>query len=209
MSRPAIPRICQNCNRGFLADKHDMNRGFGRFCSIGCANSARSGAPRRPSVNRRPQLSRVLSKDQLIIEKSQPVPHCGCWIYDGVPNKDGYGQIRYRGTRMSAHRFSWMAFNKQEIPEGMEVMHMCDTPICVNPDHLRLGTHAENMADRSRKGRRNFGKKGRLTMRTKAEVVRSVRNDKGTLKEIAQRHGLSTGCVYNIRAHKIPSYEGI
>ena len=153
---------------------------------------------------------------QLIERWSIPVTESGCWLWLGVlNNRGGYGKIRYKGRVFSAHRFSWMAANGTEIPSGLCVMHKCDTPSCVNPDHLKLGTQTENMADRDRKGRgwwsTQHGRNARdaVRLRTSREVIIAVRRDSGTLKEIAGRYGLSTGCVYNIRANKIKSYEGI
>lgn len=73
----------------------------------------------------------------------------------GALNKDGYGNtIMPRPARknMYAHRRSWEMVNGP-IPEGMHCLHRCDTPACVNPAHLFLGTQADNMQDKSRKGR--------------------------------------------------------
>ena len=88
--------------------------------------------------------------------KYVPEPNTGCWLWIGAsddrPGK-GYGFIRFRGRKnWSAHRVSYTLF-RGEIPEGMHVCHSCDTPACVNPDHLWLGTNQDNQLDKSIKGR--------------------------------------------------------
>jgi hypothetical protein len=83
---------------------------------------------------------------------SMPVPFCGCWIWTGAAAR--YGSMKFGKRAGKAHRFSWEAY-KGEIPAGLEVCHTCDVTLCVNPDHLFLGTHLENMHDRDRKGRGN------------------------------------------------------
>jgi hypothetical protein len=81
----------------------------------------------------------------------------GCWEYTEARSKTGYGQFQVGPRRQAqAHRFSWLLAHGP-IPPGMCVCHSCDNPACVRPTHLWLGTHAENMADMTRKGRQAKG----------------------------------------------------
>lgn len=82
----------------------------------------------------------------------------GCWKWTASKNLRGYGQLTF-GSRtdksrntVSAHRLSWM-INVGDIPSKMCVLHKCDNPPCVRPEHLYVGTHQDNMRDRDSKGR--------------------------------------------------------
>jgi len=90
------------------------------------------------------------------VEKSD-----GCWTWRGALQTNGYGKIyvcRKPGTTtkttisMPAHRASWV-IHFGDIPTGMSVLHRCDNPLCVRPDHLFLGDHTDNMRDCAAKGR--------------------------------------------------------
>lgn len=91
----------------------------------------------------------------------------GCWEWLGSKNK-AYGSFILYEKNYPTHRLAWLIWNG-EITNGLHVLHKCDNPVCVNPEHLFLGTHADNMRDMSLKGRyakvkkkSNVCKKGHL-----------------------------------------------
>lgn len=75
-----------------------------------------------------------------------------CWLWTGKKAGNGYGQFIHDGDFIGAHRAAWMVL-RGPIPTGMYVLHRCDVPLCINPDHLFLGTHRDNMRDMTAKGR--------------------------------------------------------
>ena len=88
----------------------------------------------------------------------------GCWIFTGSCSANGYGKICVRYKTISTHRYSYIKY-VGPIPEGLLVLHKCDTPSCVNPEHLFLGTQSDNMKDMYSKKRfnpSNWSKKAKL-----------------------------------------------
>jgi hypothetical protein len=84
----------------------------------------------------------------------EPEPNTGCFLWTGCISrrKDPVGSFGYKGKPIYAHRVSYL-INKGPIPNGMCVCHKCDTPACVNPEHLFLGTQLDNIKDRVKKNR--------------------------------------------------------
>lgn len=92
---------------------------------------------------------------QEIIKRSTPEPNTGCWLWDNPTEVNPgffYGVVNVEKKNIYAHRASYKAFVGEIIP-GLVICHKCDTPACVNPDHLFMGTQKDNMQDASKKGR--------------------------------------------------------
>lgn len=77
-----------------------------------------------------------------------------CWEIHLRPDSSGYVQICIKGKMVLAHRLAWKIDQNKKVPKGYHVLHSCDNPKCVNPNHLFLGTHTDNMKDMAKKGRR-------------------------------------------------------
>ena len=121
-----------------------------------------------------------------------------CWEWQGYRLKEGYGHIKEGKTMTLTHRLSWRV-NFGEIPEAMLVLHRCDNPSCVNPDHLFLGTHQDNMDDRGAKGRQaNQG--GEKNGRSKLDSISviEIRNSLLSRKELAKLYLVSKSLIDKI-----------
>lgn len=140
----------------------------------------RCSKPRRSSGNPDAQCRDCrFGTPEFRFQNNYRVMPTGCWEWAAYCEPKGYGEFRMNGLKISAHRASWL-LNRGPIPENLQVLHGCDNPPCVNPEHLFLGTHQDNMLDMKRKGRaRGAGGRGshhmnaRLTETQITEIIRS------------------------------------
>jgi hypothetical protein len=131
-----------------------------------------------------------------------PEPNSGCWLWIGNLDQKGYGRITISKTYKmhKAHRIAWLLYKRP--PTGL-VLHTCDIPCCVNPEHLYEGTHKQNARDRKNRGR-NCDQRGENGPRAKLTVtkVRSIRADPRKQKEIASDYGITQATVSAIKNRK-------
>ncbi len=131
----------------------------------------------------------------------------GCWNWTGCvrPGSHPYGKISFMWNHKRiqlAHRFAWLRA-KGEIPEGLNVLHRCDNPRCVNPDHLFLGTQPDNVADAAKKKRMKGTLNNLNGAKITAEIAEQIRSAKGTQVKIGNQFGVSRATVYLIKKNKI------
>lgn len=131
------------------------------------------------------------------VEKSEG----GCWNWIGGKDSDGYGAIWFRGTMDRAHRVSWEMANGRS-PGKLMVLHRCDNPACVNPEHLFTGTARDNAADCVSKGR-NWNPPGEFHPRAKlkneqADEIRFLRRSGISCGALARHYGLHRTTITRI-----------
>jgi hypothetical protein len=134
-----------------------------------------------------------------------------CWEWLGSKDGSGYGMLSVAGATQRAHRFSWV-LTRGPIPKGIQVLHHCDNPGCVNPAHLWLGTNADNVHDKMIKHRESRGEAHGRTCRIPKQThhpkkltaekvlqIRALYAEGGiTMPDIARRYNINDGTVYQI-----------
>ena len=169
MASQLVTRSCAQCQAPFEVrlKRIDYRPGWGRFCSKNCAIK----------FNRGPAVERFWAR----VNKTDD-----CWLWTGAQIK-GYGDLRINTTaRQLAHRFSW-ELHSGHIPQGLHVLHRCDNPPCVRPDHLFLGTNNDNVMDMVVKGR--AGKK--LSPEIVVTIRREYASSQISQRELAIKYGVS------------------
>lgn len=124
----------------------------------------------------------------------------GCMEWSRCRFAQGYGVVRMNGKNMKAHRISLEHYLGRPIQDTMFVLHSCNNPPCCNPEHLREGSHQENMDDKLRAGRQPRGEtngKAKLT----AQQVGEIRANPNSLTqyELAELYGVKRPCIAKIQ----------
>lgn len=116
------------------------------------------------------------SLEDKFIKGYTPEPNSGCWLWHHTTGVNGYGVINYGFQKIVASRYSVERATGMKIPIGKVVCHKCDTPACVNPDHLFVGTQRDNIRDCVSKGRNQLGEDRPNAVLTES-LVRRIRRE--------------------------------
>jgi len=127
----------------------------------------------------------------------------GCWLWVKSVNRFNYGQMSYKNKTTLSHRVSYCESNQLELSsiEGLSVLHKCNNPSCVNPDHLYIGNQKENMKDMVISKNSLFGEKNKSAKLSKEKVLNIIEEystKTKTQKEISEKHGVSPSTVGSI-----------
>jgi len=132
-------------------------------------------------------------------------PVTGCWIWMRSKDTKGYGRITKtlgeEHKTYRAHRIAWEEYYGL-VPEGMCVLHQCDTPACCRPDHLFLGTLQDNSSDMVAKGRSARGPKHRAAKLTENDVL-NIRKSTEPQKILAERYGVDQSAISHIKSGRV------
>ncbi len=126
------------------------------------------------------------------------IPFTDCHIWTGTVSGPGYGQVTVSGKMTSAHRQSYELYSGT-IPDGLCVCHTCDNRVCVNPDHLFLGTHRENTIDKLNKQR---GKLAKLTKEQILAIREKYSSGNYRQEDLGKEYGVSGANISMIVSRK-------
>lgn len=155
-----------------------------------------SGVEKRRELRKADLTTAILAR----FSSAPTIQRGSCVLWLGFSDPSGYGVISdYPRRNQKAHRIAYV-LAKGTIPASRVVMHACDTPACINPDHLSLGTDQDNIRDCVQKGRTSRGKPRQNCRRLWDEDVVAIRQSTEPTKTLCLRYGVSTRTIQNVRA---------
>lgn len=189
---------CEKCKTKFTWVR-SKNQSIPRFCSLKCREHTGfipGGKFRTSSENKEEKYSRMKRNlERLVIKKD------GCWEWQGDIENNGYARLSIRDVpARHAHRASYLLY-KGEIPEGLQVNHLCHVRSCCNPEHLYLGSQKENMKDKIDLDRQAKGSKNGNSKLTEKQVKEiKILLEKGlTCAQIGKQYEVSGTTILNIK----------
>lgn len=174
--------LVENCQR----PKHARG-----YCTMHYQRAKKGG----PVGGSQPFIAPNGAHEEFLASVGHGLSKCVEWPF----GKDGYGYgcTTHNGGKDRAHRAQWERKNARNVPDGMVVRHTCDNPSCVNPDHLVIGSQAENIADQAKHGRKAMGERkggAKLTDAIVLEARRRVSSGE-TVQSIAKEFGVHPGTM--------------
>jgi len=163
---------------------------YNRWKRHGDPNQAHRMVPRGSSLSSRIELLR------------KPGSANECWEWQGSIHHTGYGIMKFDGKHKYAHQWAYIE-QHGEIPDGLQVLHSCDNRRCVNPNHLRAGTHQDNMDDKVERDRcaRLLGELGpsrKITESEAVEIIQRYATESISSAALGKDYGISPSQVQNI-----------
>lgn len=194
--------MVREIKHGMVVDDH-----LGGYCRCGCGKPTRIATATKRSREHvkglpMPFLTGHYRREErdpadILVARRYVDQDTGCWEWTGSRLPAGYGKVMWRGRKTSVHRLAAVAWMGFDLGSDLLVLHHCDNPCCFNPEHLFIGTQADNIADMVAKGRqRNRGLHGesnhsaRLTAKH-VEQIRKLWSDGWLRSDIAKSFGMS------------------
>lgn len=175
-------RTCDVCGQGPVVGRGLCRKHYQRAWVSKSLDSSKL------KMNLLPPRTRLMSKFR--------VSDKGCWEWQGATNHSGYGTIYADGKVRKTHRLSY-EFSKGPIPDGIDVLHQCDNPLCINPDHLFLGTRADNVKDAASKNRLPLNERHWNT-KLSVEDVSNIRKSTLTKAELAREYKVNRSTIVRV-----------
>lgn len=144
---------------------------------------------------------RSLSFEEIFDKYVVPEPMSGCWLWTGHINTYGYGYVTHKNRPAMATHIVWALYKKGIVPKGICLCHVCDNRICVNPDHLFLGTKGDNNKDRDRKLRQAHGIR-QWKAKLNPEIVKTIRASSSSCSELGIQYGVNKTTISLIKRRK-------
>lgn len=203
-----MTKTCSKCKRSLplTTEFFGINRSMKSGLKSPCKECEKSGRRLPYGYTSTPEAKLEYDRERF---ESMVAKSSGCWLWIGSQSDDGYGRFNSRlfSNRYRAHRFAWFLRHGQFPADGLVVCHACDTPLCVNPDHLWLGTNAENILDMWHKGRANPGRPqgeangtSKLTDDDVIQIRRDYRNGLGC--RMGREYGVSAQVIHAVVTRK-------